>query len=79
MQVRVSLPLYAQRHGGKPKEVNPRIAANRKGEMSRVRIETTKKLRLELQVTIVKYILSLFGPIVLLLGQPVCLGLLSLC
>jgi hypothetical protein len=42
-------------------------------------ITTKKKPRLELQVKIAKYILSLFGRIVLLFGQPVCLGLLSLC
>ena len=46
---------------------------------SRFALKSKQKLRLELQVTIVKYILSLFGQIVSLYGQPVCLGLLSMC
>jgi hypothetical protein len=46
---------------------------------SRFALKIKKKFRLELQVTIVRYILSLFGQIVSLFGQPDCLGLFSLC
>jgi hypothetical protein len=43
--------------------------------VSRFALKNKKKHRLELQVTIVRYILSLLGQTLSLLGQLICLGL----
>ena len=42
---------------------------NQKGEMSRARVKIEKKFRRHLHVTIVKYILSLFGQTLSLFGR----------
>lgn len=50
-----------QRHGGKPKEGNPRIQRIGRERSVALRIKSGKKPRLELQVKIVKYLLFLLG------------------
>ena len=45
---------------------------NHKGETSRARVKIEKKFRRHLHVTIVKYILSLFGQTLSLFGQTIC-------
>ena len=64
-----------QRLGGSQK----RQSMNHKGEeTSRARVKIEKKFRRHLHVTIVKYILSLFGQTLSLFGQTICPGLRTL-